>query len=73
MIQDISIKNLLFTKAFNLREKIANHKFKDVDKITTSIGITVAKSQDNRDDLIERADNALYDAKNGGRNRVCKN
>ena len=69
---DIDINNAE-KLANNLREKIANHKFKDVDKITTSIGITVAKSQDNRDDLIERADNALYDAKNGGRNRVCKN
>jgi diguanylate cyclase (GGDEF)-like protein len=41
---------------------------------TISIGITTFEGKDkesNMEDLIKRADKALYDAKKGGRNRVC--
>ncbi len=46
-------------------------RFKD-DKveITISIGVTLFRSGDSSMDVFERADQALYEAKNGGRNRI---
>lgn len=41
-------------------------------KVTISIGVaTYPHHADNGDELINRADEALYQAKRGGRNRVC--
>lgn len=39
--------------------------------ITVSIGIAIRQPQETLLDLMQRADTALYEAKNGGRNRVC--
>jgi len=39
-------------------------------KVTVSIGLTAYKMQENIERTIARADEALYRAKNGGRNRV---
>jgi len=39
--------------------------------LTVSIGLAAARAGDKVDDLIERADGALYQAKLNGRNRVC--
>jgi two-component system cell cycle response regulator len=38
--------------------------------ITVSIGVAVATAGDTVDSLLQRADEALYEAKNGGRNKV---
>jgi diguanylate cyclase len=37
---------------------------------TVSIGVSLLQAGDNLDSLLARADNALYQAKHAGRNRV---
>jgi len=54
-----------------LKEKIENHKFSLVEhNITASFGATVYLDDDTVESLIVRADNALYESKNNGRNIV---
>jgi diguanylate cyclase (GGDEF)-like protein len=66
-----------FVLAGNIREKIAAHPFPGRETqpqgmVTVSMGIA-AFPEDGTDSstLLHRADEALYQAKNGGRNRVC--
>jgi diguanylate cyclase (GGDEF)-like protein len=58
-----------------LREKVAEHSFvfqADSIRVTISIGIALLMENDRQaNDLIKRADEKLYQAKNSGRNRVC--
>jgi len=56
--------------AENLRKIIDNHIFKDGLKVTCSFGVSEFKVFDNKDSLMKRADDALYRAKENGRNRV---
>ncbi|MFZ5537212.1 MAG: diguanylate cyclase [Pseudomonadota bacterium] len=59
-------------KADSLRESIAAAPFRYGDKplrITLSCGLSQLRANDTADQLFERADHALYAAKQGGRNR----
>ena len=38
--------------------------------LTASFGIAAGRDGDTLESVVERADRALYDAKNGGRNRI---
>lgn len=53
-----------------LRDKVKNHTFKDISRVTISIGTTVFTADDTKETLLKRVDNALYTAKREGRNRV---
>ena len=53
-----------------LRKEIANYLFNRVKKVTCSFGVTEFKSDDRESDIFRRVDKALYEAKEGGRNRV---
>jgi polar amino acid transport system substrate-binding protein len=54
----------------NLRKYIENYNFLDTEQITVSFGISIYENNDTIDSILKRADDALYDAKNGGRNKV---
>jgi len=53
-----------------LRLAIAGHHFNNLDKLTVSLGVTGFEPQDDLNSLLKRVDEALYEAKKKGRNRV---
>ncbi|MBN2964817.1 diguanylate cyclase [Sulfurospirillum sp. T05] len=53
-----------------LRHLVSSHHFKNVEHITCSFGITEIKPTDTQDDLLKRADEALYSSKSKGKNRI---
>lgn len=57
--------------AETIRLSIENHRFKFVNKITVSIGIAEKDIVEDFHSWFRRADNALYNAKENGRNTVC--
>jgi len=61
--------------AQNLRARVAEHTFVFQGEripVTVSIGAAVLNPNDKTaTDLVQRADEKLYEAKRGGRNRVC--
>ncbi|MBU0665321.1 MAG: PAS domain S-box protein [Proteobacteria bacterium] len=56
--------------AEKLRLAIAEYHFDKVNKMTVSFGVTAFESQDDMKSLLKRVDDALYQAKKQGRNRV---
>ena len=62
--------NTAFSIAEKLRKKIEELEIDIVGKITTSFGVSQVRIGDKMEDAIGRADNALYLAKNSGRNCV---
>ena len=56
--------------AEKLRRTIEDYNFKEISKCTASFGVTIYSEEDNITKLIKRTDNALYSAKNSGRNKV---
>jgi len=63
------------TKAINkIRLSIQNHLIKDGDtefQVTVSFGVSAFEENDACNDVVNRADQAMYRAKNKGRNHVC--
>ena len=56
--------------AEKLRDLIANCSFNEVAKVTISIGVSTYSKNETKKALLKRVDNALYEAKETGRNRV---
>nr|HML56547.1 diguanylate cyclase [Solidesulfovibrio magneticus] len=56
--------------AERLRRAVADEPFAGVGRVTASFGLAAWRPGDKPEDLIKRADEALYRAKDGGRNRV---
>ncbi|MDR1658527.1 MAG: GGDEF domain-containing protein [Deltaproteobacteria bacterium] len=58
--------------AEKLRHRVQNHKFNTGDiSVTISVGYTIYRLGETIQNFIRRADKALYDAKQLGRNVVC--
>ncbi|MRJ02025.1 MAG: GGDEF domain-containing protein [Epsilonproteobacteria bacterium] len=56
--------------AEKLRRVIEHHRFPDVERVTCSFGVTQLLRDDTISSFLERADEALYQSKREGRNRV---
>jgi diguanylate cyclase (GGDEF)-like protein len=56
--------------AERLRHKIQMHPFGVVNALTCSFGAALFRTEENDDAFVRRADEALYEAKKKGRNRV---
>jgi diguanylate cyclase (GGDEF)-like protein len=54
-----------------LREAVQGHSFPRVGSITVSVGFTDVRASDSPTGAFERADKAVYHAKQNGRNRVA--
>lgn len=57
--------------AEHLCSSIEQHQFETIGQLTCSFGITLYKNADTLSQMISRADKALYDAKNSGRNKIA--
>ncbi|MCH9740971.1 MAG: GGDEF domain-containing protein, partial [Epsilonproteobacteria bacterium] len=56
--------------ASRLRKDIESYSFDIVKKMTCSFGVTQFKADDSKAQLFNRVDDALYEAKDNGRNQV---
>ena len=56
--------------AEKIRKSVEEYEFKTVKKITISIGLTVCNGFSEKEKLLKKVDEALYEAKERGRNRV---
>ncbi|MFY9079705.1 diguanylate cyclase [Aliarcobacter cryaerophilus] len=70
----ISLPNTNIEDAFyiaqRIRQNIEQHKFKDIPKLTISLGVAEANEPILSTELLKKVDLALYKAKKEGRNRV---
>ena len=64
---EVDEKNLIHL-CEKLRQKIEDETYDGVAKVTVSIGATLFRKNDSQDTLLSRADKALYEAKEKGRN-----
>lgn len=58
--------------AEHLRQVISADRAPDLPAMTVSLGVAEAREGSSEDDLLSRADRALYLAKRTGRDRVCR-
>lgn len=57
--------------AERIREAIADLRYDSAAPVTVSLGIAQYAPDESGEELVKRADSALYQAKEGGRNKIC--
>ena len=67
--ENISQENALLL-AEKLREAVWKYNFTSAKHITVSIGVGIYTGEDTKELLLKKVDNALYEAKESGRNKV---
>ncbi len=65
---DLDVGRILAEK---IRTKIESNDFSKVGRLTASFGVAEFKDGISEIEFVNRADNAMYQAKNQGRNKVC--
>ena len=63
--------NMLAARKYGARRNIEKLNHPTAGSVTASFGVTQFKENDTPNTLFKRCDNALYKAKESGRNRVC--
>jgi len=69
LLKHTTLDNALL-KAKKLCLMIENHTFKSIGKLTTSLGMAWTTENDTLHSVLLRADKALYESKNSGKNHV---
>ena len=62
--------NKAYILAEKLRQSVSDYRFDDVEHITISLGVAQLQEGDTTEMIIKKADLALYEAKNSGRDKV---
>ena len=71
LLPETTAENALIL-AEHIRTAVSEHHFGKVGHVTVSIGLTILKGKERIETMIKRLDNALYKAKESGRNRSCE-
>ena len=70
----IILPNTSLTKGIKVAQKlksvIENHKFKYINHLTCSFGVTELKESDTQNSFFQRVDKLMYKAKQMGRNKI---
>jgi len=69
LLKNTSLDNAI-KKLEQIHAIIENHKFIHIGELTASFGITNGIEGDTIDSILQRADNALYEAKDRGKNQI---
>jgi diguanylate cyclase (GGDEF)-like protein len=70
VLAEFTTLNQAVIMAEKIRKAVAAYKFGDLPPVTISIGCATYRLGDSLSGIIQRADLALYDAKNSGKNKV---
>lgn len=70
ILQRYSDPTAVMKVAEQIRKKIDEYSFETIVHVTCSFGLTSVKPDENLESAFERADNALYRAKNDGKNCI---